>query len=196
MNLFQGFALASQKIQGHGNSEFWVAPKLRDFYGINAGAIWLLQLISCLLVFFLIWIRIAESGEQGSPDMVWKDLAFEDWLPSSADLWKECKFLLDEVKFLSTSYPSLSIFHFCPCLSNSILLWFSKANCGSRWLSKTTHLYLVSQISRLLRWSCGTSITTWPFTIPQRMLESHVSNQMSHPRTHTNKYKHSRLYLM
>lgn len=29
------------------------------FYGVNAEVIWLFQLIGCLAVFFLIWIRVA-----------------------------------------------------------------------------------------------------------------------------------------
>lgn len=60
-----GFQSASQETQGYGINEFRVAHRLRDFYGINREVIWLFQLIGCLVVFFLTWIKVAESGEQG-----------------------------------------------------------------------------------------------------------------------------------
>ena len=89
MSLLQGFQPASQETQGYGSNKFWVAHRLRNFYGINTEVTWLFQMISCLVVFFLIWFRVAESGEQGSPEMEWTDLAFGDWLVSSADFWED-----------------------------------------------------------------------------------------------------------
>ena len=64
MSLLQGFQLTSQGTQGHRNNEFSVAHRLRNFYGKNAEVVWLFQLVCCLVVFFLIWIRVAELGRR------------------------------------------------------------------------------------------------------------------------------------
>ena len=69
MSLLQGFHPANQETQGYGSNEFRVGHRLRDYYGVNAEVIWLFQQISCLGVFFLIWIRVAESWGQGSPQI-------------------------------------------------------------------------------------------------------------------------------
>lgn len=68
-----GFQSTSQETQGYGINEFRVAHRLRDFYGINREVIWLFQLIGCLVVFFLTWIKVAESGEQGGweSEQIW-----------------------------------------------------------------------------------------------------------------------------
>ena len=64
MSLLQGFPLTSQGTQGYRNNEFSVAHRLRNFYGKNAEVVWLFQLVCCLVVFFLIWIRVAELGRR------------------------------------------------------------------------------------------------------------------------------------
>lgn len=69
MHLLQGFQPVSQETQGYRSNEFSVAHRLRDFYGVNTEVIWLFQKIGCLVVFFLAWIRVAESGT-GSPEML------------------------------------------------------------------------------------------------------------------------------
>lgn len=75
MNLLQMLWPASQKTQGCGSNEFRVAHGLKGFYGINA-EVWPFQLIGCLVVFFPICIRVAESGKQGSTKMARTDLVF------------------------------------------------------------------------------------------------------------------------
>ena len=67
MGLLQGFQPTSQETQGYGNNEVWVAYRLKDFDGINTKVIW--PLVGCLLVFFLIWIRVVASEEEGSLEM-------------------------------------------------------------------------------------------------------------------------------
>lgn len=64
MSLLQGFQLTSQGTQGYRNNEFSVAYRLRNFYGKNTEVVWLFQLVCCLVVFFLIWIRVAELGNK------------------------------------------------------------------------------------------------------------------------------------
>lgn len=67
-----------QEAQGYGRKEFKVSHRQGIFYGVNAEVIWLFQLIGGLEVVFLIWIRIDQSGEQGSPEMSPTDLVFEN----------------------------------------------------------------------------------------------------------------------
>lgn len=86
MSLLQRFWSVRWETQVYRNSEFWVAHRLKSFYEVYMEVIWLFQQIGCLLVFFLIWIRVATWGEQGSPDMARTDLAFGDWLAFPADV--------------------------------------------------------------------------------------------------------------
>lgn len=67
MCLLQGFQLVSWETQGYGRDGLQ-DHRLRNFYRVNAEAIWLFQLIGCLGIFSLIWVRVTESGEQGSPE--------------------------------------------------------------------------------------------------------------------------------
>ena len=69
ISLLQGFQPASREMQGYWSNEFRVAHRLKGFYEVNVEVVWLFQLIGCLVVFFPIWIRVAESGEQGSLEM-------------------------------------------------------------------------------------------------------------------------------
>lgn len=72
---------------------------------------------------------------------------------------------------------------FCPCLRDSVLVCFSKANCGSQQLSKRTHPYLVRQKLRLLR-SCGNPIARTLHNFPENggvsPGQSNVSSLNSH----------------
>lgn len=63
-SLLQGFSPASQETQGYENNESRAAHRLRDFLCSKCRCFWLFQLIGCLVVFFLIWIMVAESGEK------------------------------------------------------------------------------------------------------------------------------------
>ena len=90
------------------------------------GSFGLFQLTGCLVVFFLVWARAAES-EQGSPEM-----AFGDWLRRTIHSCNLCK------------VRSCSIFFNVPVLANSILslsdsslVWFYKGQSRDR-----THVLL------------------------------------------------------
>lgn len=60
MNLLEGFWPASQETQAI--NEFQVVHRLGDLYEVSVEVIWIFQLISYPVVFFLIWIKVAESG--------------------------------------------------------------------------------------------------------------------------------------
>lgn len=38
---------------------------MKEFLQANVEVVWLFQLTGCLVVFFLAWVRIGESGKQG-----------------------------------------------------------------------------------------------------------------------------------
>lgn len=63
-SLLQGFQPANQVTQGYKSNESRVAHRLRGFNGKNTKITLLFQLIGCLVVFFLIWMRVAESGNK------------------------------------------------------------------------------------------------------------------------------------
>lgn len=86
MSSLQRFRSVRWETQVYRSSEFWVAHRQKSFYGVNMEVIWLFQQTGCLLVFFLIWIRVAAWGEQGSPEVARTDWAFGDWLAFPADL--------------------------------------------------------------------------------------------------------------
>lgn len=46
-----------------GAMSFELLTDMREFCGVNVEDFWLFLLIGCLVVFFLIWIRVAESRE-------------------------------------------------------------------------------------------------------------------------------------
>ena len=65
----KAFNMQARKLKATRSNEFWVAHRLRNFYGINMELIWFFQLIGCLVV-FLIWIKVAESGGKKSRNSV------------------------------------------------------------------------------------------------------------------------------
>ena len=69
MSLLQGFWPASQEAQGCGTNEFQVAYRCRVFCEVKVEFIWLFQLNSSLVIFFPIWISVAESWEQRSSEI-------------------------------------------------------------------------------------------------------------------------------
>lgn len=82
---YKGFNLQTWKLRAIQAMNSMLLQNWRHFYEINMEVTWFFQLISCLLV-FLILMRAAEPGEQGSSKISWKDLAFRGWLASSADV--------------------------------------------------------------------------------------------------------------
>lgn len=61
MSVLQEFQTTSRKLMAT-----QLLQGLRYFYEVNVKVSWLCQIIGFLLV-FLTWIRVAESGKQGSP---------------------------------------------------------------------------------------------------------------------------------
>lgn len=118
-SLLQGFRPARRGAQGYGSNESLVAHKLTGFYGVYAEVTWLFQLIGCLVVFFVIWIRVAERGNKEV--QTWCEQTWHlgiGWLPLLISE-ENCKFLQFMLSFCFLQCACIGQLHFLPDIN-----WF------------------------------------------------------------------------